>query len=324
LAPVAAYFAAAGAGRELWDAVVWHNLAYAGGTPLASYPAYIRLGIGPSLVPFAPIYAAAALAPLALRPGAPPRTRRAVAWLLGWLGVSALAVSAGGYFRSHYFLLAAPPLVLLAAVGLDGVARRLGGSSRASAAILAAAVLAVLGHAIARDAWYYRPGDPAAKLERLYGSNPFPEAPRLGRWLAERSAPEDRAFVYGSEPELLFYARLPSASRYIFVYPLNMPVGDAAGRQREALAEIEAARPRWIVGVFVGTSLLEQPGTPPDLRAGLRSLLERDYEVAAVVPFDRARSGRVVEGTAARTLWSWRELWDGRTPWAAYVVWERR
>jgi hypothetical protein len=102
-----------------------------------------------------------------------------------------------------------------------------------------------------------------------------------------------------------------------------MPVGVAAARQREALAELERAPPRWLIGVFVQSSLLEQPGTPPDLREGLRELVERDYRVAAVVPYDAERSGRVVEGKAAAGLWRQRPLWDGAVPWAAYIVWER-
>jgi hypothetical protein len=97
-----------------------------------------------------------------------------------------------------------------------------------------------------------------------------------------------------------------------------------AARQREALAELAASPPRFVVGVFNQASLLELPGTPPDLERGLRELLERDNEVAAVVPYDAARSGRILEGAPARGMWRTRPLWDGAPPWAAFVVWERR
>ena len=110
----------------------------------------------------------------------------------------------------------------------------------------------------------------------------------------------------------------------MFVYPLTMPLPAAAQRQDEALAELDAAPPRFVVGVFVRTSLLEQPGTPPALKRGLRERIERDYEVAAVIPFAADRSARILAGKPARTMWNERPLWDGATPWAAYVVWERR
>ncbi|RIK99156.1 MAG: hypothetical protein DCC71_20525 [Proteobacteria bacterium] len=318
--PTALWFAAHGAWHELLDAVVWNNLAYAGETRLADYPLYFALQFRPSLAPLAPLYAAVLAAPLALRGGA--LARGALLWILGWLAASLLAVAAGGYFRQHYFALAMPPLALCAGVGLAALARLLPIRARGIAAPLAA--LAIAAWSVAAGWWYYGPAPAAAKLHRIYGSNPFPEAPALGAWLAQRSAPDDRIFVYGSEPQLLFYAGRRSASRYIFVYPLTMPLPAAAARQRETLAELDAAPPRWVVGVFVRTSLLEQPGTPPALARGLRERIERDYEVAAVVPFTAERSARVLEGKPARAMWAERPLWDGATPWAAFVVWERR
>jgi len=325
LAPVAAYFAAAGVWHELLDATVWNNLAYAGGTRLADYPRYFWAQFRGSLVPLGPVYAAAAAAPFLLGlPGA-GRARRSLAWVGAWLASSLAAVAAGGYFRQHYFVLTIPPLALLAGAALDTAARRLLPSRRAAAALAVAAALALVAHAVFEGWWYYGPSSGAEKMGRLYGSNPFPETLPTARWIAAHSAPDDRVFVYGSEPQLLFHAGRRSASRYIFVYPLTMPMGDAAARQREALAAFDAAPPRFVVGVFLRSSTLDQPGTPPELRQGLRERLERDYELAAVVPFTRDRRGEVVEGAAARALVAHSPpLWETLAAWTAYVVWERR
>jgi hypothetical protein len=316
------WFAAHGALAALLDAVVWNNLDYAGATPLAQYPVYFAAQFRPTLGPLGPLYGAALLAPLALRTRTIGAAR--LAWIAAWLAASLLAVSAGGYFRQHYFALAMPPLALLAGIGLDALVRTILGARFVArlAAPFAAAVL--LGWSVAVGWWYYGPATPAAKLHRIYGSNPFPEAPALGAWLASRAADDDRIFVYGSEPQLLFYAQRPSASRYIFVYPLMMPLPASAARQRETLAELDAAPPRFVVGVFVRTSTLEQPGTPPELERGLRERIERDYEVAAVVPFAKDRDAKILEGKPARAMWNDRPLWDGATPWAAFVVWELR
>ena len=325
LAPVAVYFAAAGVWHELLDATVWNNLAYAGGTKLGDYRRYFWAQFRGSLVPLGPVYAVAAAAPLLLLSSGAGRARRSLVWVGAWLAASLAAVAAGGYFRQHYFVLTVPPLALLAGAALDGAARRLLPSTRAAAALAVAAALALVAHAVWRGWWYYGPASGAEKMGRLYGSNPFPEALPTARWIATHSAPDDRVFVYGSEPQLLFHAGRRSASRYIFVYPLTMPLGDAAARQREALAAFDAAPPRFVVGVFVRSSTLDQPGTPPELRQGLRERIERDYELAAVVPFTRDRRGSVVEGAAARTLVAESPpLWETPAAWTAYVVWERR
>jgi hypothetical protein len=108
------------------------------------------------------------------------------------------------------------------------------------------------------------------------------------------------------------------------VCPLNTPLPAAALRQREALAEIEGNPPRYVVDVFVQTSLLERSGTSPELKRALRERVERDYEVAAVLPFAADRSAHILEGKPARTMWNERPLWDGATSWAAFVVWERK
>ena len=325
LAPTALYFATQGAWTQFLDAVVWNNLAYAGTTALRNYPASFAAEFGRTLVPLAPIYLAMLAAPLALLPAARPRacTRRRFGWVAAWLAVSLPAIAAGGYFRQHYFVLALPPLALLAGVALDALGRIAFRAPWLDRGFAPLAALLLAGSCVATSWWYFGPASAESKLHRIYGSNPFPEAPALGAWLAAHAAPDDRVFIYGSEPQLLFYADRRSASRYPFVYPLTMPLPAAASRQREALGEFDAEPPRFVVGVFVRTSTLEQPGTPPALKSGLRERLERDYHVAAVLPFAPDRSARILEGKPARAMWNERPLWDGATPWAAFVVWER-
>jgi 4-amino-4-deoxy-L-arabinose transferase-like glycosyltransferase len=326
LVPVALYFAAHGAWSDFLDAVVWNNLAYAGTTALRNYPASFAAEFGPTLKPLGPLYGIALAAPLALLGAARPRacTRRRLAWVAGWLAASLPAIAAGGYFRQHYFVLALPPLALLAGVAQDAIGRIAFGVRPLARGFAPLASLLLVGASVATSWWYFGPARPEARLHRIYGSNPFPEAPALGAWIAAHAAKQEQVFIYGSEPQLLFYADRKSASRYPFVYPLNMPLPAAAARQSEALGELDAAPPRFVVGVFVRTSTLEQPGTPPALKRGLRERIERDYQVAAVVPFAADRSARILEGKPARAMWNERPLWDGATPWAAYVVWERK
>jgi hypothetical protein len=80
-------------------------------------------------------------------------------------------------------------------------------------------------------------------VSRIYPNNSFAEMPELGRRLAEVTRPEDRVFVFGSEPELLFYARRASATRYIILFPLFGPYADAREKQVATSLEITRARP---------------------------------------------------------------------------------
>ena len=325
LAATASWFAAHGAWRELVDALLWNNLDYASRVALSDYPTVFAMGVTPSLAALAPIYASVLAAPLALLRSLPsPVAVRPLLWVAGWLVVSLVAVSAGGYFRHHYFALALPPLAVLAGIGLDAFARWALASRRYARWAGAGLALALLGWTVVSDWWYFGPAPAGAKLQRLYGANAFPEAPQLGAWIAANSEPTDRFFVYGSEPQLFFYANRPSASRYIFVYPLTMPLPAAAERQREALADFDAARPLFVVATFAFGSILEQPGTPPELKTGLRERLGRDYDLTAVVPYFEDRSTQILLGDRARAIWEAQPLWDGATPWAAYVVWKRR
>jgi len=84
---------------------------------------------------------------------------------------------------------------------------------------------------------------PEEAVSRIYPANPFAVMPALGRRLAEVTRPEDRVFVFGSEPELLFYARAASATRYIILFPLFGPYADAREKQVATSVEITQARP---------------------------------------------------------------------------------
>ena len=211
----------------------------------------------------------------------------------------------------------------MAAVGLRALTGGLlaGHQSRLLSAGVALAIVAFCIHG---SWWYYGPGSPTAKSRRIYGANPFAESPAVGDFLASHSGPRDRIFVYGSEPQILFYAQRESASRYICVYALNLPFDEARDRQLEVLEELAKGPPRLIVATFQQTSHLESPSTPQELRDGLRELLESAYQLLAVVPYRSDDETKIVTGDAAHRIWTRAPLWDREYhPWAAFVVWER-
>ncbi len=325
-APAVAYFVAVGAGAEFYDCVVGYNLRYASRLPLSRYPASFWASFRVVLTSFWPVFAAAVLGLVSAGAGRSRAAWFAAAWLLSGF----LAACTGGHFFLHYYLVPMPAVALLAAAGLSVLAAAFGARARAvlPAALAAAAVL----YGAAVTPWYYSPAvDPLLKCRLVYGSGPgaghhmFAESPELGRFLAERTAPEDTVFILGSEPQVLYYAGRKSASRYIFVYPAMAPFEGGRARQQEILDELDERRPELIVTVLLPDSLNVYPGTPTDLVTGVRRRLEESYQVVAVMPSQDAVNRPLVEGRAARCLWEQSPLWYGATrPWGALTVWQRR
>jgi hypothetical protein len=100
----------------------------------------------------------------------------------------------------------------------------------------------------------------AMSITRMrYGGNPFPEAIEVANYIREHTDPNDRIAVLGSEPEIYFYAGRKSATGYIYTYPLMEPQSFAHHMQQEMIAEIEQAKPKYIVTVSVPMSWLVRP-----------------------------------------------------------------
>ena len=159
---------------------------------------------------------------------------------------------------------------------------------------------------------------PEAAAREIWGLNPFPEAVTIARHIARTSGPDETVFVVGSEPQIPFYAERRSATRYIFFYPLTGGYPGARERQREALAEVERARPRYVVWVHVSTSLLMSDRTDRWIFEETDRMLARDYAIELVAhPDERGEDYVFAHGRAAlRWLDAERERLE-ELPWVA-------
>jgi hypothetical protein len=297
-APVLLYFAAAGALPPFFDAVFLHNLAYTRSATAGEGLANLLASLARQWPTFALIWALAALG--WLLPGSVPRrVRQALAawWLAAFAGATI-----GLQFRPHYFLQTLPALSALAGIGAAGLAQRLGRRSGAAARLLPAALgalIALLPLLLHRDLLLAE--SPAAISRRIYGLNPFPEAAVFADEIRRMSRPDDRVFVVGSEPQILFLSGRRSASRYIFFYPLTGDYPDALARQQEAIDEVRAARPLYIVWVDVVTSLLRTPRSEPLIFDAMLELVARDYQLEMIAHVDPSRASyRTLRGEQAR------------------------
>ena len=176
--------------------------------------------------------------------------------------LSALSVSAGLHFREHYFILIVPAVSLSIATALEGLRMRIQAVSayRSLSLIVPGAVFVALlmtGYSRHRDLYFDL--DVNAVSKRIYGNNPFVESKAIADFVAARTAPDERVLVFGSEPQIYFYAdRLP-ATGYIYMYALMEVHEYAREMQEEMVRQVESHAPSLIVYVGVGKSWLVRP-----------------------------------------------------------------
>jgi hypothetical protein len=194
-------------------------------------------------------------------------------FLLGWLITSGVGVSASGYFFPHYFQQLLPALALVAVFGgrwLSEV-QIFGRSSFARLALGAVLVAFPL-----KTLWpFWFNFTPADAMRRIYPGNFFAEMPEFSARLAQITSPDQRVFVFGAEPELLFYARRVSATRYIFLFPLYGPYRNVRDRQLAAAQEIQRNDPA--AAVYVPNGLFFSPQTDQYFTEWTLSYLEHDF-----------------------------------------------
>jgi hypothetical protein len=175
--------------------------------------------------------------------------RRAALFGSGLLLAGLVATVPGFYFRGHYFLMIMPGIALLNAALLLALAERIRQNQRVQMLKLipACLFLVVIGDLAVRNAAVWFELTPTQICRKLYGLSPFPESPKIARYLAAHTQPDETIAVLGSEPQIFFLSRRHSASGYIYVYPLTEPHPLAANMRAEFIHEIEAARPKYIV-----------------------------------------------------------------------------
>jgi hypothetical protein len=178
------------------------------------------------------------------------KTWRAKAvFVTGLLVFSFFAVCPGFYFRQHYFIPLLPVIAILAGAAVSS-ARHFLERNRFPPVlqlwIPVTVLLLALCHSVIRQQRFFFELSPQDACRALYGSG-FPESIEIAKYVKTNSAPSDRIAVFGSEPQIYFYADRRSATGYIYAYGLMEEQRYALKMQREMIAEIEAARPTYLI-----------------------------------------------------------------------------
>jgi hypothetical protein len=124
---------------------------------------------------------------------------------------------------------------------------------------------------------------PLDACQRIYSSNPFVEAPVVAAYLRDRTDPTDTIAVLGSEPEIFFDAHRRSATGYIYTYGLMEVQPLALEMQKKMIAEIEAAKPKYIVFANVRCSWLTQPQSETEILKWSSDYLAQYYQPVGII-----------------------------------------
>ena len=236
--PIVAWLAAKGALAAAFEVGVLHNLQYAAQVPWSVRPMLLWHNTRGMLGSQGPLWllALGGTAWLVWR-----RRSGAAAFVAGWALANAAGVAASGLFFTHYFQQLLPPVAVAAsAAAAAGLAQAEWRSPRGLALGLLAALPLVYSSFVF---WRYTP---AELFQRLYPGAAFEAIDAFTHEVARRTGPDDRIFVFGAEPQILFEAQRVSASRFIYLYPLFGEYAGLEAKQRALIAEVEAARPAMV------------------------------------------------------------------------------
>ena len=197
-------------------------------------------------------------------------------FVTGWLASGAVGASVSGYYFPHYFQQILPALAVLTVFGVKVLYdAKLWGviPSWKKKAVCAIAVAIMPCYTLYPFVFMYTPQE---AVREIYSGDRFDKMPEFAKVISTITKEDDRVFIFGAEPELLFYARRLSATRYIFLFPLYGHYGDALNRQQVTAREITAARP--VVVVNIPNGLFFAPGTEQYFTRWTESFLARNYD----------------------------------------------
>ncbi len=197
---------------------------------------------------------------------------------------SFLSISTGFYYREQYYLTLLPAVALLAGIFMDFL---FSGSitflkSRYSPIIVIGIFVVALAIGVIRQKGYFLEDDPVRISQSLYSGNPFQESVEIAGFVKQRTGPDDRIAVLGSEPEIFFYANRRSATGYIYMYGLMESHEYALRMQQEMIAEIEASRPKFLIDVRSGLSWLQHDDSEPYIFRWLDGYVAAYYDLVGV------------------------------------------
>lgn len=199
---------------------------------------------------------------------------------------AALATTPGFYFRQHYFIVALPAAALLASIALDYAGRWTAEKTKIKLiSILLPLIVFIFfyNNVVSKTDWFYSAKDPVALCKMIYGTNPFVESVEIANYIKANSSDTDKIAVLGSEPQIPFYANRKSVTGHIYTYGLMEIHEYNLKMQEEMIAEIEKAKPLFLVFCNVPFSWLSKPNSPMRIFDWYNKYATDNYNIVGLV-----------------------------------------
>jgi hypothetical protein len=200
-------------------------------------------------------------------------------FLLMYAIFSALSICPGFYFRPHYFVLLLPCASLFVGVTISVFADFLSrfSSKKIQYGVPIFLIALCLFQSIYKQRDFIFHMTPFQISRVTYWLNPFQESLEIADFIRNRTRPEDRIALLGSEPQIFFYSQRRSASSYIYMYPLMENHDFALQMQKDFIKDVEEINPKYLIFVNVPTSWLRRPDSHKDIFQWFDSYLQRGH-----------------------------------------------
>ncbi len=175
---------------------------------------------------------------------------------------SFLTITPSFSFYGHYWLMLVPALALCFGAAFYAVFK-LSHSNNMVAWVMAItpAFLLIINITTLNKYYFTARKDIPKVVAGTYGGNPFNEAYEMGKYIKARAKPNDQLILIGSEPQLLIYTGLKSATRHAYFSYLmqDSTMLNIKTWQQEFEQDIINKKPRFIVFFNHDISILANP-----------------------------------------------------------------
>jgi len=217
---------------------------------------------------------------------------------------SFLTIVPGFYFYGHYWIQIIPGLSVVAGLTYYCVMSILERNFNIKIKWLKYAYLSIFAmfacYHVSAFKGYYSDPDYELILRGVYGNNPFPESMEIANYINGHAKPEDGLVLIGSEPEIYFYTQKHSPSRHAYFSALVANVPAAKTWQREFVADVEKAKPKYLVFFNNPISLLVQPNSDSYVFDWLRPYVDNNYKLVGIADMIEGQHTVYIWGDAVR------------------------
>jgi 4-amino-4-deoxy-L-arabinose transferase-like glycosyltransferase len=194
-----------------------------------------------------------------------------------WFIFLAISIFSGLHFFPHYFLLTTPVLAITAGYGSWLLFTKINGIKKTIIkrliTVLTVFLLVVLILGPHLNYWLvYSP----KQISKLVYNDYYPLEARIkyiGEYINQNSLSDDRIFIFGTAPDILFYSQRRSATKYIIFYPLAEPSKDVLRIQKDIIREISLLKPKYIVDMTFNKKIF----TDQYIVEAVKEILIRNY-----------------------------------------------